>query len=153
MAKNHDLHPPTWTKDVHATSHAAADETLLRALVRDRDGAIPPTGGVPPEDAPAAGGHAPAQRADDLVAVIDLLLRAARKGLGGVDEELEAAAERALLRLQQLDTTRVAVLDDATGTEHAHVEKLASDIGRDLADVIERIADRIDAALPAQAAG
>jgi hypothetical protein len=130
----------------------------LQAQAHDRDGAIPPTGGVPPEDAPAArghaaSGHAPAERADDLVAVIDLLVRAARKGLGGVDQRLEAATERALLRLQQLDTARLEALDDAAGTEGANVEQLAADVGRELADVIERIAERVEAALPAQAAG
>jgi hypothetical protein len=148
MAKDRIAHQPPKTGDSHVTSQSDPGETPWHA----GDGAIPPTGGVPPEDAPPAGGYAPHDRAtpDDLVEVIDLLLRGARKGLGGVDPELEAQAERALLRLQQLDTTRLEILDQADGTDRAELEKLTQDVARELAATVERIVARVEAAFSSQ---
>jgi hypothetical protein len=150
MAKDRNLKQLQPASDVRATRAADPRETLWHAQGEVRDGAVPPTGGVAPEDAPPAVGYAPRERAtvDDLVAVLDLLLRAARKGLGCVDEELEAAAEHALLRLQQLDATRLAMLDRAAGTHRGDLDQLTKDVGRDIAGLVEQIAARVEAALP-----
>jgi len=151
MEKRRNVREPQASRDARVTPNADPDETLLHSQVRRAAGAVPPTGGAPPEDAQPAGGHAPEERptADDLVEVFDLVLRAARKGLGGVDAEVEAAAERALLKLQQLDETRVEVLDPAGGTQ-GELEKVTRDVGRELAALVERLAERVDAALPLQ---
>ncbi len=127
---------------------AAANDAALPPT--DNVGAIPPTGGVPPEDAAPANGSASHERvaADDLADGIDLLLRGARKGLRAVDPRIEATAERALLRLQALDAAAVTSFQKASGLETAQLEQLTMDVGRDLAAVVERVAARVEAAFP-----
>jgi hypothetical protein len=111
-------------------------------------GAIPPTGGVPPEDARSASGASAATRSatDDLVDGIDLMLRAARKALHSVDPRIEAAAAEALERLRQLDEQAGEAARQRLGVERGELEKILGDLGRDMASAVERVAKRVDSA-------
>jgi hypothetical protein len=112
-------------------------------------GAIPPTGGVPPEDAPPTSGASAETRSatDDLVDGIDLMLRAARKALHSVDPRIEAAAAEALERLRQFDEQASEAARQSLGIERGELEKILSDLGRDMASAVERVAKRVDDAL------
>src|SRR5690349_11005526 len=111
-------------------------------------GAVPPTGGVPPEDAPPAFSASAETRSatDDLVDGIDLMLRAARKALHSVDPRIEAAAAEALERLRQLDEQASEAARQKLGAERGELEKILSDLGRDMASAVERVAKRVDSA-------
>lgn len=111
----------------------------------DAPGAIPPTGGVPPEDAGAASSPDTRSAADDLADGIDLMLRAARKALKSVDPGIEAAAARAVTRLQELDDQVLDSAREQLGAEQRKLEHLAGEMGRDLAALVKRVAERIDA--------
>lgn len=110
-------------------------------------GAVPPTGGVPPEDAAGAGGATTRSASEDLADGLDLMLRAARKALHSVDPRLEEAAQRALARLQQLDADSSASLRDRSGIDPQQVRDLASEVGRELASTLERVTQRVEAVL------
>jgi hypothetical protein len=125
-------------------------------------GAVPPTGGVPPEDAPAAApdaAHAHQRSAsEDLTDGIDLIRRAARKALGTLDPRIEAAAERAVKRLQELDQNATEAFrrnvpsstnprDRKRSDTLTDVEQLANDVGREIEDFVGRVAERVEAVL------
>ena len=112
----------------------------------DAPGAVPPTGGVPPEDAAGASSSPDSRSAtDDLADGIDLMLRAARKALKSVNPGIEAAAARAVTRLQELDTQVLDSAREHLGAEQQKLEQLATEMGRDIAAVVKRVAERIDA--------
>jgi len=113
-------------------------------------GAVPPTGGVPPEDAPpAAAGPAHERSAsEDLTDGIDLIRRAARKALGSLDPRIEAAAERAVKHLQELDETASEAFRRRANAEVvADVERLANEVGREIESFVGRVAERVEAVL------
>jgi hypothetical protein len=112
------------------------------------EGAIPPTGGVPPQDAPPSKGTSVGERsaAEDLVDGIDLMLRAARKTLRSVDPRIEAAAARAVTRLQEFDQALAADLRRRANAEPM-LGKLALDAGREMAGLVEQLAARLEKAL------
>jgi hypothetical protein len=111
-------------------------------------GAVPPTGGVPPEDArPASEGHAPTRSAaEDLTDGIDLMLRAARKTLRSLDPRIEAGAAQALERLRELDEQAEDAARQRFGVERGELEKILNELGRDVVSAVERVAKRIDGA-------
>jgi hypothetical protein len=116
----------------------------------DAVGAVPPTGGVPPEDAPAAAPDAAHQRSasEDLTDGIDLIRRAARKALGSLDPRIEAAAERAVQRLQELDQDATEAFRRNVRPEAlTEIEQLANDVGREIEDFVGRVAERVEAVL------
>jgi len=110
----------------------------------DAPGAVPPTGGVPPEDAGPAASPDPRSAADDLADGIDLMLRAARKALQAVDPRIEAAAAQAVTRLQELDSQVLESARQGLEAEHQKLEELATEMGRDIAALVKRVAERID---------
>lgn len=112
----------------------------------DAPGAVPPTGGVAPEDAPPAAQGPAAERSatEDLTDGIDLIRRAARKALGSLDPRVEAAAESAVKRLQELDDNAVEELRRRAGPE---VERLASEVGREIEGFVARVAERVESVL------
>jgi hypothetical protein len=73
--------------------------------------------------------------------------RAARKALRSVDPRLEAATERALERLQELDAKSSASLRERTGIDPKQLDQLAADVGRELAAALERVTSRVEAVL------
>ena len=132
-----------------APSPRPSDPELTAQAADFKPGAIPPTGGVAPEDAPAAHSAAEARSArDDLADGIDLIRRAARKALGALDPRIERAAESAVERLRELDAEATAVLRRSGGAQFAELETLVGDFGRELSSVLERVAKRLDADAP-----
>lgn len=123
-------------------------KSVEQAAEAGAPGAVPPTGGTPPEDAAPTGnareGHRSA--ADDLVDGIDLLLRAARKTLDELDPRLEAAAAGALERLREIDETVTAEARKKLGADAQHLESIARELGRELSDTVQRVASRVDQA-------
>lgn len=128
------------------TPNEEASQVAQTAASTERaPGAVPLTGGVPPEDAEANPSGAKERSAsDDLADGLDLLLRAARKAMHSVDPRLEAAAQRALERLQQFDSEASSALRERTGIDPKQVEKLAADTGREIASVVERLAKGVE---------
>jgi hypothetical protein len=122
--------------------------------IRAEEGAVPPTGGVPPEDAPAATpGPAEARSArEDLVDGIDLIRRAARKALGALDPRVEQVAERAVEHLRRLDADASELLQKR-GVDVAHFEAIVNDFGREVSDLVERISTRVEDATKRGASG
>jgi hypothetical protein len=130
---------------MNTTNESKALDAQAAAASEQAPGAVPPTGGVPPEDAAANRGSARARSAaDDLADGLDLLLRATRKAMHSVDPRLEAMAQRALGRLQQFDSEASTAWHERTGIDPKQVEKLASDAGREIATVVERLATRVE---------
>lgn len=81
---------------------------------------------------------------------IDLMLRAARKALRSVDPEIEAAAQRAVTRLQELDARTVEpIRKHMASIDTGRIDRLASDVGREMAGFVERIAHRIESEIDA----
>lgn len=112
-------------------------------------GAIPPTEGVAPEDAPPVhpGPASPRSAADDLADGLDLLLRAARKAAGSVDPRIEQAAERALGRLQALDAGMTREFARRTSSVAPKLEQVARETGKELSDLVRRISERIEGSI------
>lgn len=132
---------------VNSPNEVAVDAQVA-ASTEQAPGAVPPTGGVPPEDAHTGDSEAKERSAsDDLADGLDLLLRAARKAMHSVDPRLEAVAQRALGRLQQFDSEASAAWRERTGTDAEQLEKLATDVGKEIATVVERVANRVESVL------
>ena len=127
---------------------ASSTEEEKKAVSLGAEGAIPPTGGVPPQDAAPAKSSRVGERsaAEDLVDGIDLMLRAARKTLRSVDPRIEAAAARAVTRLQEFDDALVEDLRRPAKAEPI-LGKLALDAGREMAGLVEQLAARLEKAL------
>jgi hypothetical protein len=74
------------------------------------------------------------------------MLRAARKTLRSVDPRIEAAAARAVTRLQEFDDALAADLRRPAKAEPI-LGKLALDAGREMAGMVEQLAARLEKAL------
>ena len=114
-------------------------------------GAVPPTAGVAPENAPPVRPAAETQRsaADDLADGLDLLLRAARKAAGAVDPRIERAAEQALERLQALD----AGMTREFARRAPRLEQVARETGKEVAELVKRLSERIESSVKREAGG
>jgi hypothetical protein len=112
-------------------------------------GAVPPTQGVAPENAPPVRPAAENQRsaADDLADGLDLLLRAARKAAGTVDPRIERAAEQALERLQALDAGMTREFARRTSAFAPRLEQVARETGKEVADLVKRLSERIETSI------
>lgn len=131
-----------------STNPATTLNAQTAAWTERAPGAVPPTGGVPPEDAGLVqSGVKERSAAEDLADGLDLLLRAARKTTHTVDPRLEAIAQRALARLQEFDSGSSSLWHERSGIDPRQVEKLASDTGREIAAFVERTALGVEAAL------
>jgi len=118
------------------------------AAEAETPGAIPPTGGVPPQDAPpAATAREDRSAADDLVDGIDLMLRAARSSMRSVEPHIEATAERVLVRLQQFDESAEKQSQPRAALDRKQLEAIATDAGREIAALVERVARRVESVL------
>jgi hypothetical protein len=118
------------------------------AAEAEAPGAIPPTGGVPPQDAPPAStAREDKSAADDLVDGIDLMLRAARRTMRSVEPRIEATAERVLLRLKQFDESIERQSQSRAALDRKQLEAIATDAGRDIAALVERVSRRVESVL------
>lgn len=124
------------------------EENAAAARAAGAVGAIPPTEGVPPED--AAGGPTTRERsaAEDLADGIDLLLRAARKAVGKLDPAVEEAAEAALRRLQALDAGMTREFEKQASRLSPKLEQVARETGNEVAALVQRLARRIETHIP-----
>jgi hypothetical protein len=123
----------------------------IDALVAGAAGAVPPTGGVPPEDAPASGRSEPSvsSLADEVADGLELLLRAMRSMAGTADPELEAAAQRTQQRLQQLGEQSGPQPFPAAVVGTAEIQPLLAEVahefGAEIGELVRRLVQRIDA--------
>ena len=118
------------------------------AAEAESPGAIPPTGGVPPQDAPPASTPREDRSvADDLVDGIDLMLRAARTATRSVEPRIEGTAERVLIRLQQFDENAERQSQPRAEFDRKQLEAIATDAGRDITVLVERISQRVESVL------
>lgn len=102
----------------------------------------------PAASPPPASSSPPASSASrDLADGLELMLRAARKAVRKVDPtRIEQAGRRALESLESLDAKKVGALGKkaAKNLDPRHIEEVAEDAGRELLNVVERIADRVE---------
>jgi hypothetical protein len=118
------------------------------AAEAEAPGAIPPTGGVPPQDAPPAfAEREDRSAADDLVDGIDLMLRAARKATRSVEPRIEATAERVVIRLKEFDERVANQSQPRAALDRKHLDAIANDAGREVAALVERVAQRVESVL------
>lgn len=119
---------------------AAQSERLIEAA----PGAIPATGGVPPQDAgEPVGPVAEGNSIDELADGLDLLLRASRRLLPEPNADLESAGQRALQRLQRLGDRAVAAPDGGRG-DRERVMAMNGDFGNQVAELTRRLVARIE---------
>ena len=131
-------------------SSQSPDDRGLNRAAAEAPGAVPPTGGAPPQDAAPTGSSQAETRSatDDLVDGIDLMLRAARKAMRSVDPRIEQAAERALNTLKEIDEKASEPIRRTVGSiDPKRVEALATEAGREIANLVERIAGRVESEL------
>ena len=128
-----------------SASRATDDAAAAEAAAARAPGAIPPTEGVPPEDGtPAGAARSEPSAAEDLADGLDLMVRAARKALRSFDPRVEEAAQRALKQLQELDVSALGDFSKASRIDREKLEQAADQAGREIAGVVERVAERID---------
>jgi hypothetical protein len=123
-------------------SNAGDREQQVSRAIEQAPGAIPPTGGTPPEEgAPTRPAAEPG--VDELVDGLNLLLRAARqlepRGAGPTLSDLEAAAERSIAALQSLEQT--APTNDALTRR---IKTASEAIARELREVIAHAVAIVD---------
>jgi hypothetical protein len=85
--------------------------------------------------------------AQDLAEGLDLMLRAARKAVRGIDPgRLEDLGRRARENLDRLDRKKVEEMGRkaAEKLDPRRIEEIAEDAGRELMRVVERVADRVE---------
>jgi hypothetical protein len=132
-----------------ATTSATAQEAEVRAAIDQAPGAVPPTEGVPPKE--GVGGAAPRSESsaiEDLADGLDLMVRAARKAMRSVDPRIEETADRALRQLRELDAVALHEIGKVTGVDPKKIEQAADEAGREIARVVDTVAQRIDALFP-----
>jgi hypothetical protein len=98
-----------------------------------------------PRAGPQQGAKSGASR--DLAEGLELVLRAARKAVRQVESgRLEELGRRALGSLENLDKRKVGELGRkaAKNLDPRRIEEIAEDAGRELLNVVERVADRVE---------
>jgi general stress protein YciG len=84
---------------------------------------------------------------EDLAEGLELMLRAARKAMRGLDpSRVEELGKRAMRSIESLDAKRVQELGRkaAQHMDPKKIEEIAEDAGRELLGVVERVADRVE---------
>ena len=95
-------------------------------------------------------GDEPRSASRDLAEGLELMLRAARKAVKSVDPgRLEALGRRAVQNLENLDRKRVGELGRkaAKNLDPRRIEEIAEEAGRELLNVVERVAERVESAV------
>ncbi len=106
----------------------------------------------PEEPSSSAGAEANQARdaagaVDDLTHGLDLILRAARKAVRGIDpRQIEELGHRAKRSLEDLNRDRVLDFGRraAQSFDPKKIEEIANEAGRELLNVVERVAERVD---------
>src|ERR1044071_8716300 len=92
----------------------------------------------------------PRSASRDLAEGLELMLRAARKAVKSVDPaKFEALGRRAVGHLENLDRKRVGELGRkaAKNLDPRRIEEIAEEAGRELLNVVERVAERVESAV------
>jgi len=133
---------------VHSKQHSWAEEQQIQAAADAAPGAIPPTGGMVPEDAQPSRAGAK-HHLDELVDVLGLLLRAARDLDPARSDprvsELAARSEQTIVLLQALESGAFDEREHAARNER--VAAIAATTRAELALVIVRVLSGIRASL------
>lgn len=85
--------------------------------------------------------------ARDLADGLDLMLRAAKKAIRGIDgERIENLGRRAVQSLEGIDRQRVAKAgrQAVRNLDPKRIEEVAEEAGRELLNVVERVAERME---------
>jgi hypothetical protein len=101
-------------------------------------------------DAPVGGGEGRRSASQDLADGLELMLRAARKAVKRVDPgKIEELGRRAVGHLESLDRKRVGELGKkaAKNLDPRRIEEIAEEAGRELLNVVERVAERVESAV------
>jgi hypothetical protein len=123
---------------------SAGTVTKLSAMSDDRR-----EGPADPQDATPPGEH-DRSASRDLAEGLELMLRAARKAVKSVDPgKLEALGRRAVQNLENLDRKRVGEFGRkaAKNLDPRRIEEIAEEAGRELLNVVERVAERVESAV------
>ncbi len=98
-------------------------------------------------DAPASGAQRERRPSEDLAEGLELMLRAARKAVRGIDPaRIEELGRRAIRSVEGLDRQKVQDLGRkaARNLDPKKIEEVAEEAGRELLAVVERVADRVE---------
>jgi len=109
-----------------------------------------PTAGGEQQAASSEPGERGRSASDDLADGLELMLRAARKAMRGIDPgRIEALGRRAVSSVENLDRRTVGELGRkaARNLDPRRIEEIAEDAGRELLGVVERVADRVESAV------
>jgi hypothetical protein len=101
-------------------------------------------------DVPAGAGEGRRSASQDLADGLELMLRAARKAVRSVDPgKIESLGRRAVSSLENLDRKRVGELGKkaAKNLDPRRIEEIAEEAGRELLNVVERVAERVESAV------
>ncbi|MEB2313895.1 MAG: hypothetical protein OZ921_13720 [Sorangiineae bacterium] len=99
---------------------------------------------------PASQPGEPRGAGEDLAQGLEFMLRAARKAAGRLEPgRLEALGRRAMQRLDDLDARAVGELGRKAvkSLDPKRIEEIASEAGRELLSVVERVAGRVESAV------
>ena len=78
---------------------------------------------------------------------IALMLRAARSAMRVIEPRTEATAERVLTRLKQFDENAERQSQPRAALDRKQLEAIATDAGREMAALVERVAQRVESVL------
>ncbi len=114
--------------------------------------------GAPPAEEPGQGepaaDAASGGAAEDLAQGLELMLRAARKAVRNIEpSRLEALGRRAMHSIEALDARKVTQMGRKAvkNLDPKRIEEIAEDAGRELLNVVERVADRVESAVSGSA--
>jgi hypothetical protein len=102
------------------------------------------SGASEPSDAPRR------SASEDLADGLELVLRAARKAVRSIDPaRIEELGRRAVRGIENLDRKKVGEMGRkaARNLDPRRIEEIAEDAGRELLNVVERVADRVEHAV------
>lgn len=123
-----------------------ADDSTTGPADPGKDAESAPSGGGGPE-APAGEQEEARSASSDLADGLELMLRAARKAMRGIDPgRIEELGRRAVSSVENLDRRKVGELGRkaAKNLDPRRIEEIAEEAGRELLGVVERVADRVE---------
>jgi hypothetical protein len=120
---------------------------IMGAMPSDPPDSQPPEPSEPPPEEPGSASK-------DLADGLELMLRAARKAVKRVDpNRIEAAGRRAIKSLETLDAKKVGAFGRkaAKNLDPRKIEEVAEEAGKELLNVVERVAERMESIVNASA--
>jgi hypothetical protein len=118
----------------------------MRPMPEDRN----ESGQAAPAEAAEPGETEPRSASRDLADGLELMLRAARKAVKNIDPgRIEALGRRAVQGIENLDRKKVGAFGRkaAKNLDPRRIEEIAEEAGRELLNVVERVAERVESAV------